>query len=177
MVIELGPEAASAGARIGSRSQRGRFLQLEESSGGDGGSQEEPWRRYWRLCLFQTHGAKWPGGLQRYGNDVVVIWDAEDTGSDVFLDAGLLVARALCARPKSISEEVDADFEALEKAILEIGRQADGLDEITKSSETIRSSNDKIINRARIMRGWSEQANQHLERKGDGLRELIGNLA
>ena len=54
-----------------------------------------------------------PNGLEvfnRYGNDVVVIWDAEDTGSDVFLDAGLSVARALCARPKSISAEVDADF-------------------------------------------------------------------
>ena len=60
-----------------------------------------------------------PSGLEvfnRYGNDVVVIWDAEDTGSDVFLDAGLSVARALCARPKSISEEADEDFEALERA-------------------------------------------------------------
>ena len=121
-----------------------------------------------------------PNGLEvfnRYGNDVVVIWDAEDTGSDVFLDAGLSVARALCARPKSISAEVDADFEALEKAILEIARQADGLDEITKSSETIRSSNEKITNRARIMReGLSKQIGI-LNEKADGLKELIGNLA
>ena len=108
---------------------------------------------------------------------MVVIWDAEDTGSDVFLDAGLSVARALCARPKSISEEIDADFEALEKAILEIGRQVDGLDEITRSSETIRSSNEKVVERARIMKEGLSRQISVLNEKADGLKEVMGNLA
>ena len=121
-----------------------------------------------------------PSGLEvfnRYGNDVVVIWDAEDPGSNVFLDAGLSVSRALCERPKSHSEDVDADFEALEKAILEIGRQADGLDEITKFSETIRSSNDKIVDRARLMKEGLSKQISILNEKSDGLKEVIGNLA
>ena len=79
--------------------------------------------------------------------------------------------------PKSISQEVDEDFEALEKAILEIGRQAEGLDEITRSSETIRSSNHKIANRARIMRDGLSKQISILNNKADGLKELIGSLA
>ena len=105
----------------------------------------------------------------------MVIWDAEDVRSDVFLSAGLSVARALCLRPTSHSEEVDADFEALEKAILEVGRQADGLDEITRSSETIRSSNDKIVNRARIVRESLSKQIGILNEKAAGLRETIGS--
>ena len=84
---------------------------------------------------------------------------------------------ALCARPKSISEEIDADFEALEKAILEIGRQVDGLDEITRSSETIRSSNEKVVERARIMKEGLSRQISVLNEKADGLKEVMGNLA
>ena len=177
MVIELGPEAASAGARIvveakedASYNLKKALDELEEARKNRGAA----------IGVFVFSKRTAPNGLEvfnRYGNDVVVIWDAEDTGSDVFLDAGLSVARALCARPKSISEEVDADFEALEKAILEIARQADGLDEITKSSETIRSSNEKISNRARIMREGLSKQITILNEKADGLKELIGNLA
>ena len=41
---------------------------------------------------------------------------------------------------------------AMEKAILEIEKQTRGLDEITKFAGTIRSSSEKILDRARIMR-------------------------
>ena len=176
MVIELGRDAASAGARIvveakedASYNLRKALEELEEARKNRGAD----------IGVFVFSKRTAPSGLEvfnRYGNDVVVIWDAEDTGSDVFLDAGLSVARALSARPKSISEEVGADFEALEKAILEIGRQADGLDEITKSSETIRSSNDKIANCARIMRDGLSKQIIILNEKADGLKEVIGNL-
>jgi hypothetical protein len=40
----------------------------------------------------------------------------------------------------------------MEKAILEIEKQTRGLDEITKFAGTIRSSSEKILDRARIMR-------------------------
>ena len=177
VVIELGPEAASAGARIvveakedASYNLKKALEEMEEARKNRGAGTG--------VFVFSKRTA--PSGLEvfnRYGNDVVVIWDAEDTGSDVFLDAGLSVARALCARPKSISEEVDADFEALEKAILEIGRQADGLDEITRSSETIRSSNDKVVERARIMKEGLSRQISILNQKADGLKEVMGNLA
>ena len=166
VVIELGPEAASAGARIVVEAKEDASYNLKKALEE---MEEARKNRGAGIGVFVFSKRTAPSGLEvfnRYGNDVVVIWDAEDTGSDVFLDAGLSVARALCARPKSISEEIDADFEALEKAILEIGRQAEGLDDITKSSETIRSSTDRVVERARIMKGRSEQANRHPERKG-----------
>ncbi len=177
VVIELGSESASAGARIvveakedASYNLRKALEEMEEARKNRGAG----------IGVFVFSKRTAPSGLEvfnRYGNDVVVIWDAEDAGSDVFLDAGLSVARALCARPKSISEEIDADFEALEKAILEIGRQAEGLDEITKSSETIRSSTDRVIERARIMKEGLSKQIDILNERADGLKEVMGKLA
>ena len=96
-----------------------------------------------------------PAGLepfQRYGNDFVVIWDAEDPASDVFLKAGIIAARALCFRAERQSAAQQVDFEAIDKAILEIEKRAGNLDEVRKSAETIQSSSTKILDRVRIDR-------------------------
>ena len=176
VVIELGPDAASAGARIvveakedASYNLKNALEELEAARKNRGAG----------IGLFVFSKRTAPDELEvfnRYGNDVVIIWDAEDTGSDVFFDAGLSVARALCARPKSHSEEVGADFEGLERAILEIKKQADGLDEINTSSETIRNSNNKIINRIRIMKDGLTKQISILNEKAYGLKEVMDNL-
>jgi hypothetical protein len=54
------------------------------------------------LFIFSSRTA--PQGLEplaRYGNDVVIVWDAEKPATDVVLIAGLEVTRALCARAKT----------------------------------------------------------------------------
>lgn len=44
------------------------------------------------------------------------------------------------------------DFETIERAILEIEKQARGLEEVLRSAETIKSGSEKILKRAEIMR-------------------------
>ena len=120
-----------------------------------------------RLCLFQTHGAKWPGGLQTV---TAMTWWSSGTRKTPAVTYFLMLAFRLpgpsVRGPNPSAKKWTRISRLLEKAILEIGRQAEGLDEITRSSETIRSSNEKIANRARIMRDGLSKANQHLERKG-----------
>ena len=64
--------------------------------------------------------------------------------------------------------------------VIELGPEsasAEGLDEITKSSETIRSSTDKVIERARIMKEGLSKQIDILNERADGLKEVMGNLA
>ena len=109
----------------------------------------------------------------RQGNDVVVVWDSEDPRSDAYLDAGLSVAKALSVRTKAHGEEVGPDLEAMEKAILEVERQARGLGEIDTWTNTIKSNSDKILDRVRIMRAGLKTQTGVLQEKLAALRDVV----
>lgn len=110
--------------------------------------------------------------LARYGSDVVVVWDAENPGSDAYLLAALTVAKAISVQTAGPSGGPDVDVDGLEKAIREVERQAGGLDEITKSAQAIDSHVTKILDRARIVRNGLERQVGILDEKVGGLREL-----
>ena len=74
---------------------------------------------------------------------------------------------ASAAERQSAAQQVD--FEAIEKAILEIEKRAGNLDEVRKSAETIQSSSTKILDRVRIDR-------EALEKQVEVLREKVGDL-
>lgn len=90
--------------------------------------------------------------LGRYGSDVVVVWDADDPATDMVLKLGLSVARALCVRKATQREHQAADFEQIDKALAEVNKQIELLDEVRKWSETIQSNSGKILERVRISR-------------------------
>ncbi len=113
-----------------------------------------------------------PEGLEpfgRYGDDVVVVWDAEDAASDVFLKAGLMTARALCIRSTQEKEHRTADWQAITEAILEIERRTEGLGEVRKLAEKIQSASGEILERVRKNRSA-------LERQVELLRDKIEDL-
>ena len=83
---------------------------------------------------------------------MIVIWDAEDAGSDVYLKAGLVTARALCVRKTRETEAQTADFEAIDRAILEIEKRAEMLGDVEKSAEAIQNHCEKIMKRVRASR-------------------------
>ncbi len=177
VVIVLGPESAAAGARVVVEAKEDASFNLTKAL------EELEIARKNRdadIGLFVFSKTTAPEGLDvfnRYGNDIVTIWDKDDTASDIFLNVGLSVSKALSLRSKSHSKETGADFEAIEKAIIEIERQAGGLDEIKTSAETIRNSSDKILNRARIMREGLDKQIGILNNKVDNLREAVGSAA
>lgn len=152
VIVDLGPDHAAAGARIvveakedASCTLQQALVELEEARKNRGA----------QVGLFVFSARTAPERLEpltRYGDDIVIVWDAEDPRTDVALIAGVSVAKALCARAKAHRNAEAADFQAIERAILEIEKQARGLDEITRSAETIKSGSEKVLNRARIMR-------------------------
>ena len=106
----------------------------------------------------------------RYGDDVVIVWDAEDPASDVVFDAGVSVAKAISAQAKADADEASTDFEAIDKAIAEITRETAKLDEITKSANAIDGHVTKILEHARIMRNGLTRQVSALNEQLDGLR-------
>ncbi len=168
-IIELGPDSAAPGSKIVLEAKeetgvtlaaaRQEIEQARKNRGAD-----------WGLFVFSRKTA--PTGLdpfQRYGTDFVVIWDAEDSATDVFLKAGIIAARALCFRAQRSTATAVADFDTIDKAINEIEKRAGNLDEVRKSAETIQSSSAKILERVRIDR-------EALEKQVTQLREKVGDL-
>jgi hypothetical protein len=152
VVVKLGPENAAAGAQIVGEAKEDASYTLQRALAE---IEEARKNRGAGVGLFIFSARTAPPGLEsfaRYGNDVIVVWDAEDPRSDVTLVAGLSVAKALCARDAARRNAEAADFDTIERAILEVEKQARGLDDITRFAETIRGGSDKILDRARIMR-------------------------
>jgi len=150
-VITLGPDNAAAGARIAIEfKEAGNYTiksTLEEidtaRKNRDAG-----------VGLFVHSRRTAPDGLQalaRYGNDIVVVWDAEDEFSDAYLKAGFMAAKALAVRARMDNAERSADFQAIDKSLTEIQRQVAYLDEIRTWSGTIKNSAEKVIDRVERM--------------------------
>lgn len=151
VVIELGPEHLAAGSRI--------VVEAKDAAGYDlakARAEIETARKNRGaeigIFVFSRHTA--PEGLEslvRYGNDLFTLWDLEDASSDLFLQAALSVARALCTRASARHEHRQVDFDEIDRAIRDIEKQAGGLADIARWGETIRNNSDKILDRVRIM--------------------------
>jgi hypothetical protein len=168
-VIELGPDSAAPGAKIVVESKEESGYSLARAR-----QEIETARKNrdadWGVFIFSKKTA--PAGLEpfsRYGSDFIIIWDAEDVATDVFLKAGIIAARALCFRTERQSAAQQVDFQAIDKAILEIEKRAGNLDDVRKSAETIQSASTKILERVRIDR-------EALEKQLEILRDRVGDL-
>jgi hypothetical protein len=75
--------------------------------------------------------------LARWGDDVFVVWDAEDSLTDGNMIAALEIARALCVRCRLSAERKQIDFTQIDRAINSIEKQAQSLDQIRASAQTI----------------------------------------
>ncbi len=146
-VIELGPDSPASGAKIVIEAK-------EDASYGLARAREEMEKgrknrgANWGLFIFSKKTA--PEELepfQRYGHDLFIVWDAEQPNSDVYLRAGIVTARALSLRAERQTESQQADFNSIDKAVLEIEKRATNLDTVKKYAETISSSSEKIIDR------------------------------
>ena len=126
--------------------------------------------------LFIHSSKTAPNGLKRlarYGNDVVVVWDSDDEGTDAYLSAGLMICKALAVRNATANDEIAVDIDLLEKAIREIERQSSFLEEIKTSSSTIKNGADKILNRVETMRASLIKQIEALDTQASVLRKLV----
>ena len=173
-LVELGPDTAAPGARI--------VVEAKEKAGFDvaqarGELETARKNRDAQVGLFIFSKKSAPPGfdpLVRYGCDVFVTWDAEDLASDLYVRVGLTLARALCVRTHCAQQVQAADFETLDRAILEIEKRASSLEELEKWTTTIRNNSDKILDKLRITR---EALTKQADTLSTTLAALKGHIA
>lgn len=172
-VITIGPDAEAAGARVVCEMKEDASYDLANSLAE---LQEARSNREATVGLFVHSKRTAPDGMRhlaRYGNDVVVVWDSEDSASDVFLAAGLMVCKALALRKGAMEEELATDIAALDRAIREIERQAGYLAEIETSSQTIKGGVERILKRVESMRSALQRQVEALDEQSAALRTIM----
>lgn len=149
-VIKMGPEHVAAGERVVVEAKQDASYTLTKALADMKPAREN---RAAGVGIFVFSARTAPTSLSpfgRYDNDIVVVWNVEDQASDIYVEAALSVAKALLVRAQADVAE-SADFEAIERAILEITRQAEQLKEIQTAGETAEKAVARMRNRARIV--------------------------
>lgn len=160
-VVELAAESAAAHARIvwEAKEKQGYSLRaaLEEID-------EARRNRRAQVGVFVFSSKTAPEGLellQRYGHDVVVVWDAEEPASDLGVRAAYSLARALAVREHRTDRESQAAIAEIEAAARGVERQMGYLSEVRKWAETVKGHGEKIAERSGRM---MEELRQDVER-------------
>jgi hypothetical protein len=168
-IVTLGPDNAAAGARIAIEIKEAGNYTLKSTLEEIDTARKN---REAGVGLFIHSRRTAPAGLEplaRFGNDIVVTWDAEDETTDAWLKAGLLTAKALAVRAATDHAERAADFQAIDKSLAEIQRQVKYLDDIRTWSGTIKNNAEKVIDRAERMQKALEM---ELETLGEQVAQL-----
>jgi hypothetical protein len=175
-VVDLGPESATPGARIVVEAkEEGQFTigrareEIDEARKNRGA----------QVGLFVFSAGMAPAELiaaplMRYGNDVFVLWNAEDPATDLFLKTAFTLVRALCVRTARQNDAQAADFQVIDEAICEIEKRTEGLNEIETSAKTIQSGSEKILKRVELCRKALMQQVETLREKMDEIKQLTG---
>lgn len=167
-VVELGPDCVAAGEKFVIEAKENASCDLNQSR-----VEIEIARKNRKasvgIFVFSKRTA--PAGqeaLLRYGNDIFVVWDADDLSDDVMLKAALSLAKALCVRAAKTRTAEAADFETIDCAIIAIETEAKRLTKMKTWAQTISSNSEKIL-------GEIQKMEDSLEKGINGLKDaLIG---
>ena len=169
LIVELGAESAAAGERFVVEAKENKSYTLAEAR-----TEIETARknREASVGLFVFSEKIAPEGMDtliRHGEDVFVVWDADQTESDVILKAGFSLAKALCVRQARERQAEDGNWESIDETILALEKETVRLGKMKTMTETIQSHSGKILEEVRKM-------TEGLERQMEVLRESVAAL-
>ncbi len=162
-VIELGAENVAAGAKIVVEAKEDASYTIAKAL-------EEIERgrknRDAQIGLFVFSKKIAPEGMEpltRYGQDIIVVWDSEDSSMDLYLEAGVSLAKALAVRIQQKHGESKIDFKEMDQAILEIEKRTGSLEDVLKWTTTIQNSSNKILEKIVITKKALEKQVEKLQ--------------
>jgi len=123
-----------------------------------------------RIADDSRHAGSWDSPLVRTGNLILVTWHPDDESTQPFLSAACSLARALVMR-ESISNENQVDWGTVDAQLLEIDKQIERFENITKQCSTIRGAVDKIEEELRKLSKKLKGAADKLSDQVDAMRE------
>ena len=100
--------------------------------------------------VFVLSASHAPAGFprfSRYGKDLLVVWDDEDSRTDPYLHAALLAALSLASRKKANADE--GDIRALEDVAERVEAEISRLGKMRTHNEAIRRNSDSVAEEIR----------------------------
>jgi hypothetical protein len=150
-VIELGADSAAANARIVWEAKEKNGVTLRSALAE---IDEARRNRQAQVGVFVFSSACAPEGLatlQRQGNDVIVVWDADDAAGPVVVHAAYSLARALAVRERRVDQSSHAAIVEIERSARAIEKQIGYLDDVRRWAETVKGHGEKIAERSTRM--------------------------
>jgi hypothetical protein len=151
-VVTLSPEAAAAGSRIVFEAKADKSYSMKDALSELGIAREN---RQASVGVFVFDSTTAPQGIEpisRFGQDLVVVWDAGDAASDVYLKAVLSMARLIVVQQARDIAQTSACIEEMDAALSTLIRDIAMLDEIIKMGQTVRSSGEKIVDKSELLK-------------------------
>lgn len=176
-VLTLGPESAAPGACIVLEAKEDRSYNVRRMIDELTQARENRGAQVGIAVLSKATAPEGIEPLARFGSEIIVVWDRDDTTSDVLFAAALSLARALLVRERSQQERVEAEFTAIEDAVRRIAKAVEAMNEIVTWSETIRSNGAKIHDRAERLRDDIGKQLDVLRQNVEGLKDYAGQEA
>jgi hypothetical protein len=157
LVVELGSECAAAGERFVVEAKENKSYTLTEARAEIETARKN---REASVGLFVFSEKIAPEGIDtliRHGEDVFVVWDADQIESDVILKAGFSLAKALCVRQARQRQAEDGNWDNMDAAMLALEQEAKRLSKMKTWTETVQSNSGKILEEIRKMTDGLEQ--------------------
>lgn len=169
-VITLGPDCAAAGAKIVVEAKEDASYTVKSTLDE---ADEARRNRGAGVCLFVHSKRTGPAAMEpvsRFGNDIVVVWDPEDSNTDLNVRAGLMVAKAMSVRKATQANKEASSWVEIDRAIEAIRKQTANFAELKTSAETIQRATEKSLDRIRIMAKGLDDALASMEANLSGMR-------
>lgn len=147
-VVTLGPESSAPDTRIVFEAKNDKSYTLKKALDELQTAREN---REAKIGVFVFAREAAPAGLEpisRFGSDIVVIWDADDTLSDVNLKAAYSIARCIAVEQSKEDATKTGERVAVETGIKAISRSLETLNSIQTMATTVKNNGEKITKQA-----------------------------
>ena len=151
-VIALGPDSSAPGVRIAWEAKEQKGYDLKKALAELDMARKNRQAQIGVFVFSQKIAPEGMSAFGRYGNDIVIVWDADDTASDVFVKAAYSVGRALATREKALAVKTGEAVEQIDLAVRAVEKHIKQLDEIETWAGTAKSAGEKILERVKKMR-------------------------
>jgi hypothetical protein len=169
-VVELGPDCAAAGETFVVEAKEDSSFDLNKARSEIDTARKNREAAVGVFVFSRKTAPIAQEAFVRLGNDIFVIWDAEDPSNDVIFKAALSLAKALCVREARLRTAEAADYEAVDAAVLAIETEASRLANMKTWTETMRSNSGKLLEEIRKLTDGLEEQLRALKNAIAGLR-------
>jgi hypothetical protein len=151
-LVDLGPESASPGARIVFEAKANKRYTIKNALNELADARKNRDAQVGVLVFDRASAPDRMDSLHRVGPDILVIWDADDPTTDIYLRAAFGLARTLAHRIVAADANADADFAAIDGLVDGLAAQVAALDAIEKNARTIEKNGRNILTSAQTIR-------------------------